>query len=104
MIERTVWPDSDCLARPLGGAGCAQAQHHGCERQLPCAGIVELLDDRVEVGLNCSFTIQGGSLRVIPGRPMKLIGIPFGRTVVPVIWHSVAIRIGRRARSGRSPG
>src|SRR5580704_12585624 len=20
MIERTVWPDSDCLARPLGGA------------------------------------------------------------------------------------
>jgi glycogen phosphorylase len=39
-------------------------------------------DEKVEVKLNCSFQIQGGSLRAILGRPSSLIGIPFDRPVV----------------------
>ncbi|HEU4387874.1 MAG TPA: glycogen/starch/alpha-glucan phosphorylase, partial [Blastocatellia bacterium] len=38
--------------------------------------------DQVEIGLNCSFEIQGGTLRAIHGRPSKLIGIPFDRPIV----------------------
>ena len=38
--------------------------------------------EKVEVKLNCSFEMRGGSLRVIPGRPSVLIGIPFDRPVV----------------------
>jgi starch phosphorylase len=40
------------------------------------------LNDRVEVKLNCSFEIRGGSLRAVAGRPSTLIGIPFDRPVV----------------------
>ncbi|HEV3299102.1 MAG TPA: glycogen/starch/alpha-glucan phosphorylase, partial [Planctomycetaceae bacterium] len=39
-------------------------------------------DESVEVKLNCSFEVQGGSLRAIRGRPSSLIGIPFDRPVV----------------------
>jgi starch phosphorylase len=39
-------------------------------------------DERVEIGLSCSFELRGGSLRAIPGRPSTLIGIPFDRPVV----------------------
>jgi len=39
-------------------------------------------EERVEVTLNCSFEVQGGALRAIPGRPSTLIGIPFDRPVV----------------------
>jgi len=39
-------------------------------------------NEKVEVPLNCSFEISGGSLRAIPGRPSSLIGIPFDRPVV----------------------
>jgi starch phosphorylase len=38
--------------------------------------------DIVEVNLNCSFEIHGGTLHAIPGRPSTLIGIPFDRPVV----------------------
>ena len=38
--------------------------------------------DRVEVALNCSFEIRSGSLRAVPGRPSKLIGMPFDRPTV----------------------
>jgi len=38
--------------------------------------------EQVEVKLNCSFEVQGGSLRAIVGRPSSLIGIPFDRPVV----------------------
>src|ERR1700724_3743538 len=38
--------------------------------------------ERVEVKLNCSFEMQGGTLQSIPGRPTTLIGIPFDRPVV----------------------
>ena len=43
---------------------------------------VERLDDKVEVGLNCSFEVHRGKLRVIAGKPSKLLGIPFDRPVV----------------------
>jgi len=39
------------------------------------------LDDKVEVKLNCSFELRGGSLRAIVGRPSTLIGIPFDRPI-----------------------
>jgi starch phosphorylase len=38
--------------------------------------------ERVEVKLNCSFEVRGGTLRAIPSRPSSLIGIPFDRPVV----------------------
>jgi glycogen phosphorylase len=38
--------------------------------------------EQVEVRLNCSFEIRGGSLRAIPGQPSTLLGIPFDRPVV----------------------
>jgi glycogen phosphorylase len=39
-------------------------------------------NEKVEVGLNWSFEVRGGTLRAIPGRPSSLIGIPFDRPVV----------------------
>jgi glycogen phosphorylase len=39
------------------------------------------LDDKVEVKLNCSFELRGGSLRAMVGRPSTLIGIPFDRPI-----------------------
>ena len=38
-------------------------------------------DETVEVKLNCSFEVRGGSLRVVRGRPSQLLGIPFDRPV-----------------------
>ena len=40
------------------------------------------LQDAVEVKLNCSFELHGGSLRAIRGRPSSLIAIPYDRPVV----------------------
>ncbi len=39
-------------------------------------------DESVEVKLNCSFEMQGGTLRAVPGKPSSLIGIPYDRPVV----------------------
>src|SRR5437660_2335107 len=39
-------------------------------------------NERVEVKLNCSFEVQGGALRPVPGKPGRLIGIPYDRPVV----------------------
>jgi starch phosphorylase len=39
-------------------------------------------NDAVEVKINCSFEIREGALRVVPGRPSSLIGIPYDRPVV----------------------
>src|SRR5262245_1968964 len=39
-------------------------------------------DEKVEVRLNCSFEVRGGTLRAVIGRPSTLIGIPFDRPVV----------------------
>jgi starch phosphorylase len=43
---------------------------------------VQRADEKVEIGLNCSFEMRGGSLRAVPDRPSSLIGIPFDRPVV----------------------
>jgi starch phosphorylase len=39
-------------------------------------------DERVEVKMNCSVELRGGTLHPVPGRPTSLIGIPFDRPVV----------------------
>jgi glycogen phosphorylase len=38
--------------------------------------------EKVEVRLNCSFEVRGGTLHEIDGRPSTLIGIPFDRPIV----------------------
>jgi starch phosphorylase len=38
--------------------------------------------DKVEIPLNCSFEVRGGTLRAIPGKPSILIGTPYDRPVV----------------------
>ncbi len=43
---------------------------------------VARLDEAVEVKLNCSFEVRGGSLHPIVGRPSVLLGIPVDRPVV----------------------
>ncbi len=40
------------------------------------------LQETVEIPLNCSFELHGGSLRAIAGRPSSLICIPYDRPVV----------------------
>jgi starch phosphorylase len=39
-------------------------------------------NETVEVALNCSFEVRGGTLQPIVGKPSKLIGIPYDRPVV----------------------
>ncbi len=39
-------------------------------------------NEQVEIKLNCSFELRGGSLRAVPGRPSSLIGIPYDRPVI----------------------
>ncbi|HXZ28363.1 MAG TPA: glycogen/starch/alpha-glucan phosphorylase [Terriglobales bacterium] len=43
---------------------------------------VRRLDEQVEIKLNCSFELHGGSLRVVSARPSSVLGIPFDRPVV----------------------
>ena len=38
--------------------------------------------ETVEIKLNCSFELHGGSLRAVPGHPSSLIGVPFDRPIV----------------------
>jgi glycogen phosphorylase len=38
--------------------------------------------ETVEIKLNCSFELHGGSLRTVPGQPSSLIAIPFDRPIV----------------------
>jgi hypothetical protein len=39
-------------------------------------------NEKVEIGLNCSFELRGGSLCAVSVRPSNLIGIPFDRPIV----------------------
>ena len=39
-------------------------------------------DETVEIKLNCSFEVRGGTLQAVVGRPSSLIGIPYDRPVV----------------------
>jgi len=43
---------------------------------------VPRLEEAVEVKFNCSIEMREGDLRLVPGRPSTLIGIPFDRPVV----------------------
>jgi starch phosphorylase len=43
---------------------------------------VARLGESVEVTLNCSFELHNGVLRMVPGQPSSIIGIPFDRPVV----------------------
>ena len=43
---------------------------------------VARLEESVEVKLNCSFELREGDLRLVPGQPSSIIGIPFDRPVV----------------------
>ena len=43
---------------------------------------VPRLNEQVEINLNCSFELRGGSLRAVAGRPSSLIGVPYDRPVV----------------------
>jgi starch phosphorylase len=43
---------------------------------------VARLEESVEVKLNCSFELHDGILRMVPGQPSSIIGIPFDRPVV----------------------
>jgi starch phosphorylase len=38
--------------------------------------------ETVEVKLNCSFEIRGGTFHIVPGQPSSLVGVPFDRPVV----------------------
>jgi starch phosphorylase len=38
--------------------------------------------EKVEINLNCSFELRGGSLRAIVGKSSSLIGVPYDRPVV----------------------
>ncbi len=38
--------------------------------------------EKVDIKLNCSFEVRGGTLRAVVGRPSSLIGLPFDRPVV----------------------
>jgi glycogen phosphorylase len=40
------------------------------------------LDEIVKVDLNCSFELQGGTFRALPGQPSTVLGIPYDRPVV----------------------
>jgi starch phosphorylase len=43
---------------------------------------VERLNEKVEIKLNSSFEVRGGSLRGVVGKPSSLFGIPYDRPVV----------------------
>jgi starch phosphorylase len=43
---------------------------------------VSRLQEKVEIKLNCSFEVRGGTLRAVSGRPSSLIGIPYDHPAV----------------------
>jgi glycogen phosphorylase len=59
-----------------------QHEEADCWLRRPDPWEVARPNQQVEVNLNCSFEIQGGTLRAVPGKPTTLIGIPFDRPVV----------------------
>jgi starch phosphorylase len=66
-----------------------QSIHDGWQQEQPDNWLrrpdpweVERPHEKVEINLNCSFEVHGGSLRAIVGKPSSLIGVPFDRPVV----------------------
>ena len=43
---------------------------------------VARLEESIEMKLNCAFELHNGVLRMVPGQPSSIIGIPFDRPVV----------------------
>src|SRR5215469_4868017 len=43
---------------------------------------VQRHEETVEIGLNCSFDVQGGALCAVAGHPSTILGIPFDRPVI----------------------
>jgi len=39
-------------------------------------------DEAVEIGLNCSFELHGGSFHAVLGKPSTILGIPYDRPIV----------------------
>jgi len=40
------------------------------------------VNEAVEVKMNCSFQIRGGSLQIVPGQPSSRLGIPYDRPII----------------------
>jgi starch phosphorylase len=66
-----------------------QTIQHGWQREQPDNWLrrpdpweIARPHEQVEVKLNCSFEVRGGSLSPILGKPSSLIGIPYDRPVV----------------------
>jgi starch phosphorylase len=66
-----------------------QTIHNGWQREQPDNWLrrpdpweVIRPHELVKVPLGCSFEVRGGTLQAIPGKPSRLIGIPFDRPVV----------------------
>src|ERR1700756_5697426 len=66
-----------------------QSIDHGWQREHPDHWLshpdpweIARPEEKVEIGLNCSFEMRGGSLVPVVGHPSTLIGLPFDRPVV----------------------
>ncbi len=59
-----------------------QQEQPDCWLRRPDPWEVKRPNETVEVKLNCSFEIQGGALRAVPGKPSSLLGVPYDRPVV----------------------
>jgi starch phosphorylase len=59
-------------------------QHEQGDNWLRCADPWEIArpEEAVEVKLNCSFVLDGGTFRAIAGRPSTVLGIPYDRPIV----------------------
>ncbi len=91
--------NTECSSRPLRTAGRRSSPTIGCAS--PILGRSPRPDEKVEIKLNCSFEVRGGSAARDPGRPSTLIGIPYDRPVVGYGGrnHQHAAAVGRqRAR------
>ena len=117
-VSSTRWPP--CNSRPWA-TGCA-TNTASSSRPSRTAGRCEQPDnwlrrpdpwevarpqEMVEVKLNCSFELRGGTLRAVPGRPSSLIGIPYrspGRRLRRQDHQHAPALGGRGARLLRLPG
>jgi len=66
-----------------------QSIHYGWQQESPDNWLrrpdpweVARPNETVDLKLNCSFEIRGGTLRAVTGRPSTLVGVPFDRPVV----------------------
>ncbi len=76
-----------------------QVEHPDNWLRRPDPWEVPRFSELVHITLGSSFEMQGGSLRVVPGRPSTLVGVPFDRPVIGFggktinslrLWHSAS--------------